>query len=196
MNRAITKVGCLLLDYATVLVLIVGMGCWQFLTKTPLTVRTELTLTGFCVVLTLLDAVRKIHAYASVAPVEKKEKRVFVEDPEVVLELARLTGYDAIGRFTPYLGKWMMISGTYEGLAKSLRRDSIHLSILLNDGRRINLRFAVDGEERFRGLQVGQRITAVCQIQHRNFTFTPENCELIRADSLRRTERSVLANAS
>jgi len=141
-----------------------------------------------------LSRIRAIHATA--APGEPAEERAFVEDPEALLELAKLSGYDAIRRFAPYLGKWMKISGTYEGIAKSLLRDSIHLSLLLHDGRRINLRFAFDREEELRGLQIGQRITAICQIQHLNFTLKPENCELVRTEPLRRVGRGMFAHVS
>jgi hypothetical protein len=117
-----------------------------------------------------------------------------VGDAEVVLELARLSGYEAAKRFTPYLGKWMTISGRYEGIAESLQRDSIHLSLVMPDGRRVNLRFGLDRGEQLRELQEGQRITAICQIQQgRDFVFTPVNCELVRAEPLCRAERSSLA---
>lgn len=36
---------------------------------------------------------------------EKDEKRIFVQDPETVLEASKLTGYEAIKRLTPYRGK-------------------------------------------------------------------------------------------
>lgn len=36
----------------------------------------------------------------------------------------------------------MTIFGTYDGMVESLQRDSIHVSVLMNGGRRINLRFA------------------------------------------------------
>jgi hypothetical protein len=41
----------------------------------------------------------------------------------------------------------MTISEVYEGMVESLQRNAIHLSLLLNDGRRVNLRFAVRHEK-------------------------------------------------
>jgi hypothetical protein len=186
--------GLLLLKNLDGMVVPIALVSWQFLTKSPLNIRTALTLCSLLILQNALSRIRAIHA--SAAPGEPAEKRVFVEDPEAVLELAKLSGYDAIRRFAPYLGKWMTISGTYEGIAKSLLKDSIHLSLPLHDGRRINLRFAVDREEELRGLQIGQRITAIRQIQHLSFTLKPENCELVRAEPLRRAARSMLAHVS
>ena len=191
-----TQFGRPLWENADILVLVIVIEFWQFLTKTPLNVRIAVTVAGFYMVFRFFGAKREIDACASAAPMEKEGKRVFVDDPGVVLELAKLTGYDAVRRFTPYLGKWMTISGEYEGITQSLQGNAIHLSLLLNDGRRINLRFAAKHGEQLRGLQEGQRITAICQIQHCYFTFTPENCELVRAEPLRRTERSALAYIS
>ena len=99
--------------------------------------------------------------------VNEKQKRlgVFVEDPAVVLELAKHTGYDALRRFTPYLGKWMIISGRFDGIAESLQHDSIHLSLLLHDSRRINLRFAIAHRDQLQRLKEGQQITAIGKIE-------------------------------
>jgi hypothetical protein len=124
------------------------------------------------------------------------EKRAFVEVPDAVLELAKLTGYEAVKRFAPYRGKWMTISGMYEGMAESLQRDSIHLSVLIQDGRRINLRFALTHRERLSELKQGRRISAICQIPNYGLNFAPENCELVRAEPLRRAERSNLVYVS
>jgi len=186
--------GRFLLKNSDSMVILIAFASWQFLTNSPLNLRTALTLSLLLILQNALSRIRALHA--SAAPGDPAKERVFVEDPEAVLELAKLTGYDAIRRFAPYLGKWMTISGTYEGIAKSLLRDSIHLSLLLHDGRRINLRFAVNREEELRGLQIGQRITAICQIQHLSFTLKPENCELVRAEPLRRAGRGMLARVS
>lgn len=195
MKRAL-DFGRFLLRHADSVVIPIAFASWQFLTKSPLTVRTALTLCLLLVAQNALSRIRALNDTTARTGREKESKRVFVEDPEAVLELAKLTGYDAIKRFAPYLGKWITISGTYEGIAKSLLRDSIHLSLLLNDGQRINLRFAVDREEELRGLQLGQRITAIGQIQHLSFSLKPENCELVRAEPLRREGRSMLARVS
>jgi|HubBroStandDraft_6_1064221.scaffolds.fasta_scaffold132916_2 hypothetical protein len=189
MNRLMIAVGRSLLKNADSLVISIALVSWQFLTRTPPNSRTTATLLGIYVLLRMADAGRRICEHASTvktAP-ERETKRVFVGDPEAILELAKLRGYDAAGRVAPYLGKWITISGTYEALAESLRRDSIHLSLLLKDGGRINLQFAVDRGERLRELQEGQRITTICQIQQGyGFSFMPVNCELVRADPLPR----------
>jgi putative nucleic acid binding protein len=172
------------------------LGGWQLFTKTPLNMRTAFTLAGTYGVLKLLHELQRGYEEVTAESVstEKVEKRVFVDDPEVVLELAKLTGYEAIRRFTPYLGKWMTISGTFDGIAESLQRDSIHLSLLLSDGRRINLRFAMDYGERLREIKPGQRITVAGQIQQAAyFILVLEKCEVVRAEPLRRRERSILA---
>lgn len=106
-------------------------------------------------------------------------------DSETALQIAKLKGYDGIRRLTPYRGKWMTISGRFEGLAESLQNDAIHLSLLLNDGRRINLRFAAEHAERLRSLREGQRIAAIGRIPGFGTEFSPENCELIRVDPVR-----------
>jgi hypothetical protein len=176
------------------------LGGWRFFTKTPLTDRTAWTVVGFWVVLNLVAAFRKGYSESQAADVRdagpKQEKRAFVDDSEAILELAKLRGLDAVKQFTPYLGKWMTISGTLEGIAESLRRDAIHLTLVLADSRRINLRFAPEHGEQLRELKAGQRITAICRIQHLGFVFTPENCELIRVEPLKRADRPTLAYAS
>lgn len=180
---------------ADLLVFAVVLQFWQFLTGTPANLRTVLTVAGLYLVFRFSSAGREVEQSLSAVPAEK-EKREFVEDPEAVLEITKRTGYDRIRQMAPYLGKWMTISGKYEGIAESLQRDAVHLSLLLNDGRRINLRFAVEHWDRLRAIQEGQRITATCQIPRYGLIFSPENCELIRVEPLRIAERSRLAYAS
>ena len=79
----------------------------------------------------------------------------------------------------------MTISGRFEGIAESLQKDAIHLSLLLNDGRRVNLKYDCEHGDQLRELREGQRITAIGRIQHSYFTFTLEDCELVRAERLR-----------
>ena len=95
-----------------------------------------------------------------------------------------------------YLGKWIMISGTFDGIAESLLHDSIHLSLLLHDDRRINLRFAIEHRDQLLRIKKGQQITAIGKTEHRHFTFVPEDCELIRVEPIRRVERFKIARAS
>jgi len=179
------------------------LGGWRFFTKTPLTDRTAYTIAGFWVAVNLIAAFRKAYSDLQIAEARaeragpnKQGKRVFVDDSEAILELAKLSGWDALQRFTPYLDKWMTISGTFEGIAESLSSDAIHLTLVLTDGRRVNLRFAPEHGEQLRKLTEGQQVTTICRIQQRGFVFTPENCELIRAEPLKRVDRPTLAYAS
>ena len=169
----------LLLKNAAVLVYLVSVASWQFLTNTPLTLRVVFTLAGVSAIAGFLGYLSGRIESVPDSPAPEQEKRVFVDDPGAVLEIAKLTGYEAIRRFAPYLGKWMTISGIYEGTARSLGQDSIHVSILLKDSRRLNLRFGVDREDEIRGLRAGQRIAAICRIQQFNLAFVPDQCELL-----------------
>jgi hypothetical protein len=173
-----------LLQISDALLLSLIFGSWQYLTKTPLNVRTALALAGFYLILRTLDALRKFDECDTATAItpQTKNKRVFVDNPEAVPNLARLAGLAYIRRSTPYLGKWTVMSGSYEGMAKSLQGESIHLSILLNDGQRVNLRFGADRGDQLRRLRVGQGISAVGQIPMFGSTFLPENCELVRAE--------------
>lgn len=187
------KLSRFLLENSDALAVFVALGGWRFLTSTPLTVRTACTVLGLYVVLGVVIRVRATYEWAFANGADKgapkDETRVFVENPNVVLELAKLTGFEAIKRLTPYLGKWMTISGRFEGIAESLQKDSIHLSLLLNDGQRINLRFAMDHAEALRAVQVGQRITVTGQIPTSGSALIPENCEIVRIEPLRAASR-------
>jgi hypothetical protein len=198
MNRAIFRPRRLLFAGLEAAVFAGVLGAWESLTRTPLSLRTALTLAGLYGALRLLREMQNAfeEVEAETAAPEQGKQRVFVDDPEAVLELAKLSGYEAIRRFTPYLGKWMTISGSYEGIAESFSRDCIHLTLVLNDGRRVNLKFGLVQGERLRELKEGQRISAICQIQHVGLIFTPENCEVVRAEPLCRAGRRKLAYVS
>jgi|SRR5580658_2874449 hypothetical protein len=189
MKRMKTKFLLHLWQSSDILVFAVVLQLWPLLTGTPLNYRTVFTVAGLWIVARFFGAVREVEAHSSAAPSEK-ETREFVDDPDAVLEVSKLTGYDAIQRMNPYRGKWMTISGRFEGMVESLQRDAIHVSLLLNDRRRINLRFGMEHGEKLRGLREGQRITAICRIPQFGSGFTPENCEVVRV------ERPRLAYAS
>ena len=160
---------------------------WRFFTGSALNTRTALTVAGLYLVLQILQAVQIAGKETGTAPAgETRARRVFVKDPAQVLDLAKIEGYEAIRRSTPYLDKWVTISGTFEGRAESLRRDSLYVSQILDDGRRVNLRFAGDKRAAIQCLQQGQRITANCQIQHYDFALRLENCELVDTEPLRK----------
>lgn len=168
---------------ADYLALVVVLQFWTLLTNTPLNLRTALTLAGLCLVYRVYGIVRRDTAALTAPTVE--ERREFVGDPDGVLELAKLKGYDAVRGLTPYLGKWITISGRFDGIAESLGRDAVHLSLLVNDGTRINLRFSMEHLERLEALREGQWITAVGRIPRFGLVFSPENCELIRVEPVR-----------
>src|ERR1700678_598494 len=117
--------GRLLLQNSDFLFLSLAMGSWQYITRTPLNVRTALALAGFYLILRTLGALRKFPEYAAAAIADQKEdKRAFVDNPDVVPNLAGLVGFAYVRRSAPYLGKWAAISGSYQGAAESLSRDS------------------------------------------------------------------------
>jgi hypothetical protein len=76
-----TQFGRSLWENADILVLVIVIEFWQFLTKTPLNVRIAVTVAGLYMVFRFFGAKREIDAYASAAPMEKEGKRVFVDDP-------------------------------------------------------------------------------------------------------------------
>jgi hypothetical protein len=180
MKQIVAKLRLSLRTNLDFIFLVVVLQYWQDLTKSPLNLRTALTVAG----LYLLSRLSGVRKDSSVSP--EKAKREFVDDPEKVLEVAKLTGYEALRGFAPYLDKWMKISGKFDGVGESLEKDGMHLSILLIDGRRVNLRFAMEHERQLRALRPGQRVTVIGQIQQRGLDqFAPINCEFVRAEPLR-----------
>jgi hypothetical protein len=109
-----------------------------------------------------------------------------VENPEVLLERYGHTGTRSEKLLIPYLNRWIQVSGSFEGAADSLVRDATFISLILENGRRIQLRFPGEGSP-LRVLGEGQQITAVCQIQHGYGAgiFVLDNCELICTDPSR-----------
>jgi len=155
---------------------VVVLESWPLLTGTALTFRMAFVLAGLYVLLTVPASTRRSRETGSTA---SEAQRVFVP-AEAVLEVARLTGYELLSRMTPYLGKWIRISGRFGGTAESLERNAIHTSLLLDDGWRMNLRFNADRAEDLRSLLMGQRVTAIGRVQFSGYSLVPENCELIR----------------
>jgi len=179
MSRVLTWIGRFLWTNLRFILFLVVLESWPLLTGTPLTMRTALALAGLYVVL----AVRGTEKASWPKPAE----RIFVP-AEAVLEVSRLTGYELLSRMTPYLGKWITVSGTFDGTGESLPHDAIHLSLLLDDGRRFNLRFSTDRAEDLRTLRTGQRITVIGEVQFSGYSLMPENCELISAAAVRQSQ--------
>jgi hypothetical protein len=193
MKRAIRWLGRILLRSACELTFFAALANWQLLTKKPLDIRTAVTL---AVLFGLLRLMWRLGEASPVKAAANVSERNFVDSSEAVLALSNLSGFDYIKASTPYPGKWMTISGRYEGMAESLRKDSIHVSLLLRDSQRINLRFGLDAANQLRGLQMGRRITVNCQIPRWGNALKPENCELMRIESSPGVERGVLARVS
>jgi hypothetical protein len=123
-----------------------------------------------------------------------KTERIFVEEPQALLDRIHHTGMLAEKLLIPQLDTWISVSGRFEGVAESLLGDAIHLSLILDTGRRIPIEFAVRSRNRLELLREGQRITAICQIRHGHGAgvFELRNSELIRVER----PRQVLARAS
>jgi hypothetical protein len=128
-------------------------------------------------------------AEAALAAGKKKltPARAFVQNPEALLERYGRTGTLSERLLIPYLDKWIQISGSFEGAADSLVGDATFISLILQNGRRIQLRFPGDRGCPVRLLRAGQQITAGCQIQHGYGAgiFVLDNCELIRTEACR-----------
>ena len=171
---------------------------WRWLTGTQLTFRTGLLLGTLWVFLAMIQGF--ITGVARTLLGEKvKSKREFVKDPDGVLQLARLTGYESIRPFNRYRGKWMTVAGEFEGFTESFERNALHVSVRLEDGRRLVLRFDRDQREAFDPVRSGQRITAIGEIeqayvQRAYFELQPQHCELVRVEPLRLTSRLTLAS--
>jgi hypothetical protein len=121
-------------------------------------------------------------------------ERTFVQNPEVLLERYGQSGTLSERLLVPHLDKWIQVSGRFEGAADSLVGDATFISLVLENGRRIQLRFPGDLSDSVRLLQVGQQTTAICQVQHGYGAgiFVLDNCTLIRTEPSRRA----LARAS
>jgi hypothetical protein len=122
------------------------------------------------------------------APVRK-----LVPNAESLLQRYGHTGTSAERLLIPYLDRWIRISGTFEGSAESLIGDATFLSLLLEDGRRIQLRFPGGDRNALRLLRKGQTIAAACQVRHGYGAgvFVLDNCELTRAEPVQPVLRYV-----
>lgn len=182
--RTVSSFGHYLIDNCELLVVIAVLSAWQWLTGTTLSWRVGVTVVLFPQVPRVVEALRTRYR-DGVANVPKKRERVFLRDPEAVLRLDQLSGLEYHKTIGPNIDKWITVTGMFEGSAESLLRDSLHLSLLREDGRRVNVQFAKEHAERIRELRPGQRITLVCQICLGN-GLALRNAELVSAEPLRR----------
>jgi hypothetical protein len=200
MNRVAGAAGRVLIKQSALPIILLVLWAEEHFTGRLFIGRTAWVLFGFyaiyiAVYVVVVSIKSYVEAYRdtllkAVATEKEKRLRCFVEDPQAVLELTRQSGsLTTLKRLAPYLGKWMTISGRFEGIADALHGDSVHVSILLEDGRRINLRFAPDHRDRLMCLREGECATAVGRIDYRDLTLIPEDCELVRVEPARGVER-------
>jgi hypothetical protein len=190
-----------LVSYTDLLFVWAGLLFWEALAGKPLSAETKWSsCLGAFVAISFWNWRRQLlrarAAEAAVAGTEKKftPVRTFVQNPEVLLERYGQTGALSERLLIPDLDKWIQVSGSFEGAADSLVGDAMFVSLILENNRRIQLRFPGDRSSPLRLLRVGQRITALCQIQHGYGAgiFVLDNCELVRAEP----SRPVLARVS
>jgi hypothetical protein len=183
-----------LVGYTDLLVVWSGLLVWEAFAGKPLSLEIKWSCYVGAFVATSFwnwrQQLRRARAAEAALAAEKKKltpARTFVQCPEVLLERYGQTGTLSERLLVPHLDKWIQISGSYEGAADSLVGDAAFTSLLLENGRRIQLRFPGDRSYPLRLLRVGQQITAVCQIQHGYGAgiFVLDNCELIRVEPSR-----------
>jgi hypothetical protein len=181
------------LHFTDMLLLWCGITAWESLTGQKLSAETQGAMYFGLFAVNSFQAWRKQAGEVRVAEAalaaEKKASspvRVFVDNPEVLLDRDEPTGVRAERLLVPYLNRWIRISGRFEGTADSLVGDAIFASLILKNGRRIQLRFPLREADRLRALRPEQEIVAVCQIRHGYGAgaFTLENCELTEARSM------------
>ena len=184
------------LNYTDLLVVWSGLVLWEAFTRKPLPVEIKWSLySGAFVAATFRNWRKQLlraNAAEAALAVEKKKSRpvrVFVEDADALLERYGRTGTLSEKLLTPYLDKWIQVSGSFEGATDSLAGDATSISLILENGRRIQLRFPGDRGHALRLLREGRQVTAACQIQHGYGTgvFVLDNCELIRTELCRPT---------
>jgi hypothetical protein len=189
-----------LAGYAGLLIVWGGLFLWESFTESrPNETKWSLYLAAFVATSfwNWRAQLRRARAAEAALAAEKKQSspaRTFIENADVLLERYGHTGMLAEKRLGPYLDKWLRVSGTFEGSADSLVGDATFISLILENGRRIQLRFSGDHCHSLRDLRKGQQITAACQIRHGYGAgvFLLDNCEIIHKEP----SRSALARVS
>jgi type II secretory pathway pseudopilin PulG len=190
-----------ILGYTGVISVVAGIFTYEALTRTPLPAETKWSLyTAAILAISFSNwrrEVRRADAAEAALAAEKQQARthrVFVENPQALVERYSHTGTSAERLLIPYLDKWITVSGRFEGFAESLTGDAIHVSLTSERGRRIHLQFPIQSQDRLQPLRPGQQLTAVCQVKHGYGAgvFKLENSELVRVEPI----RPVLARAS
>ncbi len=183
-----------LLKHTDLLVVWIVVYAWESQTGKTLSSESKWTLYFGAFAVTSFRAWRKealrVRAAETTLAEERTKSnpvRVFVKNPDALLERYQQTGTLAEKLLTPYLDQWIRSSGRFEGATDSLVGEAIFVSLILENGRRIQLRFSADEGKRIRLLREGQHVTAVCQVRHGYGAgvFALENCELIGAEPCR-----------
>ena len=183
-----------LFSYTDLLVVWSGLLLWEGFAGKPLSVEIKWSSYVAAFVATSFwnwrkQLLRARDAETALASEQRKSTaaRKFVRNPEVLLDRYGQTGTPSEKLLVPYLDKWIQVSGSFEGAADSLVGDATFISLILANGRRIQLRFPGDRSCPLRPLREGQQITAVCEIQHGHGAgiFVLDNCELIRVEPSR-----------
>ncbi len=158
------------LGYAPLVSVTAGILMWEACTKTHLSAEIEYSLyAGAFAAISFLNwrsAIKKREAAEYALKEEKKRvqaKRVFAEEPEALLDRYEM-GRPLDARMVSYVDQWIRVSGRFEGTTKSLVGDEIHVSVLLQSGRRIPLWFPGESRDRLQVLREGQQLRAVCQV--------------------------------
>ena len=190
-----------LLQHTELLWMGIGIVVWEAYTRTSVPAEMKWRLYGCAFIGASFSnwrrAVLRGQAAEEVLAAEKKKSnpvRIFVEDSEALIDRYGHTGTLAEKLLAPDLDKWIRVSGAFEGTADALVGDTIYLSLILENGRRVHLRFPIEARRRLRLLQEGQQLMTACQIRHGYGAgvFALENCELMRVEPL----RPLLARAS
>jgi hypothetical protein len=183
-----------LVSYTDLLVVWSGLLLWEAFAGKPLSVAIKWSsYLGAFVAISFWNWRRQLlraRAAEAALATEKKEltpARTFTQNPEVLLERYGQTGILSERLLIPYLDKWIQVSGSFEGAADSLIGDATFMSLILENGRRIRLRFLGACSYPLRPLREGQQITAVCRIQHGYGAgiFVLDNSELLRTEPSR-----------
>jgi hypothetical protein len=177
----------------------IGIRVWEAIAGNALPVDIKWSLYFGAFVGTAFWNWRKEHLRARAAEDLLAEKgtpapvRTYVPNAASLLQRHGQTGTAAERLIVPYLDQWLRVSGTFEGAAESLLGDATFLSLLLENGRRIQLRFPGADRNALRLLRNGQTIAAACQIRHGYGAgaFVLDNCELTSAEPIQTVLRHV-----
>lgn len=180
------------LGYTKLLSVYCALWVWQALTKVDLSSRDKWMILGAAFLIeTFFNWREQLHLAEAAADADARatapEPRAFVANPQSLLERYGDTGPLADKLLIPDFGKWINVIGRFEAVAESLTHDALHVTLALECGRRIHLRFPLGARASLEALREGQQLAALCQIKqgHTLGVYTLDNSELVRAERLR-----------